>query len=136
MDLLKTIVKGVKNVILSPRRSRVLLEASVMWNKAKKEAEEKRMLDGHRYFVVYDLNQGKLICITYDLYKNRGDSYKYLRLRGRFKSPLRREQLKELCFYYTGSKWGAPSCSGADEAEKMKEWQRYYLRIKLYTKKK
>lgn len=136
MDLLKTIVKGVKNAILSPRRSRVLLEASVMWNKAKEEAEEKRKLDGHRYFVVYDLNQGKLICITYDLYKGRGDSYKYLRLRGRFKSPLKREQLKELCFYYTGSKWGAKPCGGAEEQERMKEWQQYYLRVKLSTKKK
>lgn len=135
MDLLKTIMKVMKNVVLHPKKSRVLLKASVMWNQAKEEAEEKRKLDGHRYFVVYDMMQDKLICITYDAYKGRGDSYKYLRIRGRFKNPLRREQLKQLCFYYTGSKWGSPSCGGADEQERMKEWQQYYLRIKLSTKK-
>lgn len=132
---IKTIATGVKNIIMSPKRSRILLEASVMWTKAKEEAEEMRKRDGHRYFVVYDVSQDKLIPITYDLYRNRGDSYKYLRLRGRFKTPLRREQLKELCFYYTGSKWGSRPCEGNEEQEKMKEWQGYYLRVKLSTKK-
>lgn len=134
-NILTTIAKGVKNILMNPKKSRILLEASKMWMKAKEEAEEMRKRDGHRYFVVYDISQGKLIHITYDLYKNRGDSYKYLRLRGRFKSPIRREQLKELCFYYTGSKWGAKACEGEQEQEKMREWQKYYLKVKLSTKK-
>lgn len=131
----KIVVTGLKNAILQPKKSRLLLEASVMWNKARQEAEEMRKTDGHRYFVVYDRSQEKLICITYDMYRERGDSYKYLRLRGRFKSPLKREELKALCFYHTGSKWGAKACTGDDEQEKMKEWQQYYLRVKLSTKK-
>jgi len=133
--ILSTILKGVKNALMNPRKSRIMLESSKMWVKAKEEAEELRKRDGHRYFVVYDISQDKLISITYDLYKNRGDSYKYLRLRGRFKTPIKREHLKGLCFYYTGSKWGAKACTGAEEAEKMKEWQQYYLKVKLSTNK-
>ena len=87
-DFMKTIVNGVMNAVMNPVKSRKMMKATVMWQKAKEEAEEKRKMDGHRYFVIYDAGQKKLICITYDIYRERGDSYKYLRLRGRFKRPL------------------------------------------------
>ena len=128
-DLMKTIVNGVKNAVMNPVRSRKMMKATVMWQKAKEEAEEKRKMDGHRYFVIYDAGQKKLICITYDIYRERGDSYKYLRLRGRFKRPLKREELKALCFYYTTSQWTTNAISQEEEREKLVEWQKYYMKV-------
>lgn len=128
--IIQTIVNGIKNTILNPRKSKKLMAATVMWQKAKDEAEELRKRDGHRYFVIYDAMQKKLICITYDIYRDRSDSYQYLRQRGRFKRPLSREEMKELCFYYTTSKWTKNGCTEAVQQEKLVEWQRYYLRLK------
>ena len=128
-DFMKTIVNGVKNAVMNPVRSRKMMKATVMWQKAKEEAEEKRKMDGHRYFVIYDAGQKKLICITYDIYRERGDSYKYLRLRGRFKRPLKREELKALCFYYTTSQWTTNAISQEEEREKLVEWQKYYMKV-------
>ena len=126
---MKTIVRGVMNAVMNPVKSRKMMKATVMWQKAKEEAEEKRKMDGHRYFVIYDARQKKLICITYDIYRERGDSYKYLRLRGRFKKPLKREELKALCFYYTTSQWTTKPISQEEEHEKLVEWQKYYLKV-------
>lgn len=126
---MKTIVRGVMNAVMNPVKSRKMMKATVMWQKAKEEAEEKRKMDGHRYFVIYDAVQKKLICITYDIYRERGDSYKYLRLRGRFKKPLKREELKALCFYYTTSQWTTKAISQEEEREKLLEWQKYYLKV-------
>lgn len=128
-DFMKTIVNGVMNAVTNPVKSRKMMKATVMWQKAKEEAEEKRKMDGHRYFVIYDAGQKKLICITYDIYRERGDSYKYLRLRGRFKRPLKREELKALCFYYTTSQWTTKPISQEEEREKLVEWQKYYLKV-------
>lgn len=128
-DFFKTVVNGVKNAVMNPKKSKRMMEATIMWQKAKEEAEEKRKMDGHRFFVIYDAAQKKLICITYDLYRERGDSYLFLRLRGRFKRPLKREELKELCFYYTTSKWTTKPISPEEEKEKLVEWQKYYLKI-------
>ena len=128
-DFMKTIVNGVMNAVMNPVKSRKMMKATVMWQKAKEEAEEKRKMDGHRYFVIYDAGQKKLICITYDIYRERGDSYKYLRLRGRFKKPLKREELKALCFYYTTSQWTTKPISQEEEREKLVEWQKYYLKV-------
>lgn len=128
-DFMKTIVNGVKNAVMNPERSRKMMKATVMWQKAKEEAEEKRKMDGHRYFVIYDAGQKKLICITYDIYRERGDSYQYLRLRGRFKRPLKREELKALCFYYTTSQWTTNAISQEEEREKLVEWQKYYMKV-------
>lgn len=126
---MKTIVRGVMNAVMNPVKSRKMMKATVMWQKAKEEAEEKRKMDGHRYFVIYDAVQKKLISITYDIYRERGDSYKYLRLRGRFKKPLKREELKALCFYYTTSQWTTKAISQEEEQEKLLEWQKYYLKV-------
>jgi hypothetical protein len=128
-EIMKTIVNGVKNAVMNPVRSRKMMKATVMWQKAKEEAEEKRKMDGHRYFVIYDAGQKKLISITYDIYRERGDSYKYLRLRGRFKKPLKREELKALCFYYTTSQWTTKPISQEEEREKLVEWQKYYMKV-------
>ena len=128
-EIMKTIVNGVKNAVMNPVKSRKMMKATVMWQKAKEEAEEKRKMDGHRYFVVYDAGQKKLICITYDMYRERGDSYKYLRLRGRFKKPLKREELKALCFYYTTSQWTTKPISQEEEREKLVEWQKYFMKV-------
>jgi len=127
--IMRTIVNGVKNAVMNPVRSRKMMKATVMWQKAKEEAEEKRKMDGHRYFVIYDAGQKKLISITYDIYRERGDSYKYLRLRGRFKKPLKREELKALCFYYTTSQWTAKPISQEEEREKLVEWQKYFMKV-------
>lgn len=126
---LKTLVEGFVQTVKNAGKMRKMMKASEMWVKAKEEAEEKRQMDGHRYFVIYDAGQKKLICITYDIYKSRGDSYQYLRHRGRFKRPLKREELKALCFYYTTSKWTPKKISEEEEKEKLVEWQKYYLRI-------
>lgn len=128
-EIMKTIVNGVKNAVMNPVRSRKMMKATVMWQKAKEEAEEKRKMDGHRYFVIYDAGQKKLISITYDIYRERGDSYKYLRLRGRFKKPLKREELKALCFYYTTSQWTTKPISQEEEREKLVEWQKYFMKV-------
>ena len=128
-DFMKTIVNGVMNAVMNPVKSRKMMKATVMWQKAKEEAEEKRKMDGHRYFVIYDAGQKKLICITYDIYRERGDSYKYLRLRVLFKRPLKREELKALCFYYTTSQLTTKPISQEEEREKLVEWQKYYLKV-------
>ena len=128
-EFLKTIINGVLNTLKNPLKSKKLMKATVMWQKAKEEAEELRKRDGHRYFVIYDAMQDKLICITYDIYRGRNDSYQYLRQRGRFKKPLRREELKELCFYYTTSQWTSNACNEREQKEKLIEFQQYYLRL-------
>ena len=97
---LKTLIKGFVESVKNAKKSWKMMKASGMWMRAKKEADEKRKADGHRYFVIYDAGQKKLISITYDIYESRGDSYQYLRQRGRFKRPLTRDELKALCFYY------------------------------------
>ena len=92
---------------INPKRFMKLSEISVKYQKAIDEAEEKHKRDGHRYYVIYDPQQKKLISITYDFYKYRTDSYIYLRRRGRFGNPVTRNQLKSACYYYTGSRNGA-----------------------------
>ena len=126
---LKTLIKGFVEFFKNAKKSGKMMKASGMWMRAKKEADEKRKTDGHRYFVIYDAGQKKLISITYDIYESRGDSYQYLRQRGRFKRPLTRDELKALCFYYTTSKWTNKEISEKEEQEKLVEWQKYYLRI-------
>lgn len=128
-EFLRTLANGVKNAVMNPKKSKKMMEATVMWQRAMEEAKEMRSKDGHRYFVIYDAAQEKLISITYDIYRNRGDSYQYLRQRGRFKRPLRREELKELCFYYTTSQWTSNECAGTELKEKLIEWQKYYLKL-------
>ena len=128
---IKKMFVGLKNVILNPKKSVKMWRATVMWKRAVAEADKKRSMDGHRYFVIWDAAQHKLISITYDIYKGRGDSDQYLRARGTFKRPLRREELKELCFYYTGSQWRAKGCSAEVREEKLIEWQKFYLKQKV-----
>lgn len=128
-SVLVTIFKGMKNVILHPMRAKKMYAASSMWKKAVEEAEEKRKQDGHRYFVIWDQRQQKLISITYDIYRSRGDSYQYLRIRGAFRRPLRREELKKYSFYYTSSQWRAKSCTPEEAKEKMILWQQMYMRM-------
>ena len=130
MDLRKLFV-GLKNVVLNPMKSVKLWRATRMWKEAIVEADEKRKLDGHRYFVIWDAMQHKLISITYDIYKGRGDSYQYLRARGAFKSPLKRDELKELCFYYTTSKWRTKPIPQEVLEEKLVEWQKFYLKQRV-----
>ena len=121
------ILKALKNILRKRKSAGVLLKASIMYKKAIDEAESNYQRDGHRYYVIYDPTQKKLIALTYDIYMNRGDSYIYLRRRGRFGNPMKRNELKERCFYYTPSK-NAPSrrCTGDEYNEKLLRWQRYY----------
>ncbi len=121
------ILKALKNLVIKGNRM-PLIKASILLQKAIDEAEKKYKRTGHRYYIVYDPDQKKLIPITYDLYRNHLDSYIYLRRRGRMKNPLTREELKAKCFYYTPSK-NTPDWKrsrGKEYEEKVKIWQRYY----------
>lgn len=100
-------LKQIINAIINPKRFMKLSEVSVKYQKAIDEAESKHKKDGHRYYVIFDPFQKKLISITYDFYKYRTDSYIYLRRRGRFGNPVTRNQLKSACYYYTASRNGA-----------------------------
>lgn len=103
---MKKFISFIKNV-LNPVKATRLARTSVQFQKAIDEAESKFRKDGHRYYVIFDPKAGKLISITYDLYKLRYDSYIYLRRRGRFGNPVSRNDLKRGCYYYTPSKNGA-----------------------------
>lgn len=81
------------------------------YQRAIDEAEKKSARDGHRYYVLWDPTQKKLISLTYDYYNARSDSYAYLRRRGRFKDPLRRDDFRDACYYFTGSRNGAKRMS-------------------------
>lgn len=128
MGKIKLFLKAVKSLV-QKRRIASLWKSSLLLKKAIEEAEEKNKQDGRRYFVIWDPAQQKLISITYDYYKDRWDSYKYLLHRGRFRMRMNRGQLKEMCFYYTKSKNGLPSCQDEERKEKMIEWQNYYHRL-------
>lgn len=128
MGKIKLFLKAIKSLV-QKRRIASLWKSSLLLKKAIEEAEEKNKQDGRRYFVIWDPAQQKLISITYDYYKDRWDSYKYLFHRGRFRMRMNRGQLKEMCFYYTKSKNGSPSCQDEERKEKMIEWQNYYHRL-------
>lgn len=121
------ILKAIRNLFKQKKSAGILLRASVMMQRAIDEAEGLYQKTGHRYYVIYDPAQKKLIPITYDLYLGKSDSYIYLRRRGRFGDPLKREELKQRCFYYTPSK-NVPDrrCIGKEKEEKLLRWQRYY----------
>lgn len=125
-EITKTIWKAVRNLIKKKESGRMLLRASVLYKKAIDEAESQFRKTGHRYYVVYDPTQKKLIPLTYDLYVMKPDSYVYLRRRGRFCRALTRNEFKEKCFYYTPSKNTTRRCIGAERREKLLKWQRYY----------
>lgn len=125
------IIKAIKNLIKNRKRARILLEASIILQKAIDEAERKYRKTGHRYYLVWDPNKRQLVPITYDLYIFKTDSYIYLRRRGKFATPLTRNQLKEKCFYYTASK-NVPhkTCPKDEREKKMLIWQKFYeLRV-------
>lgn len=121
------ILRAIRNLFKQKKSGVALLKASVLLQRAIDEAETMYRKDGHRYHVIYDPMQRKLIPLTYDFYIGKADSYIYLRRRGRFGSPLSRREFKERCFYYTPSK-NVPCrwCSGEEYREKMLRWQRYY----------
>lgn len=125
MGKIKLFFKTVKSLVRK-RRIASLWKSSLLLKRAVEEAEKKSKQDGRRYFVIWDPAQQKLISITYDYYKGRWDSYKYLFRRGRFRARMDRGQLKEMCFYYTKSRNGSPSCPEEERKEKMIEWQNYY----------
>lgn len=129
MKKLETIIKAAGNICRSLGHAAVLWNASVMLGRAIEDAEDKYRKDGHRYFIIWDPAQRSLISITYDAYKGRADSYQYLARRGRFPVRFSRDELKELCFHYTASRNGAPSCSDAEKKEKLLEWQGYCSRL-------
>ena len=77
MGKIKLFLKAIKSLVRK-RRIASLWKSSLLLKKAIEEAEEKNKQDGRRYFVIWDPAQQKLISITYDYYKDRWDSYKYL----------------------------------------------------------
>lgn len=100
MGKIKLFLKAVKSLV-QKRRIASLWKSSLLLKKAIEEAEEKNKQDGRRYFVIWDPAQQKLISITYDYYKDRWDSYKYLLHRGRFRMRMNRGQLKEIIYVFT-----------------------------------
>lgn len=121
------ILEALKTLFFKRNSGKALLKASIMLKQAIDEAEKKYKKNGHRYYVIYDPIQKKLISITYDLYDYRTDSYIYLKRRGRFLKSMSRNEIKEKCFYYTPSK-NVPNkrCEGSDYQERLLKWQRYY----------
>ena len=87
-------LKALRNLFRQRGSANVLLRASILYKKAADEAEENYRKTGHRYFVIYDPAQRKLITLTYDLYRYRPDSYVYLTRRGRFPYSLTRNEFK------------------------------------------
>ena len=100
---------------------------SIRYQRAIDEAERKRSEDGRRYYVLWDPIQRRLISLTYDYYKGRSDSYAYLRRRGRFKDPLRRDDFRDACYYFTGSRNGARSMSDKRKNYNLKRLVRQML---------
>lgn len=128
------ILQAIKNIIKARKRAKVLLQSSIMLQKAIDEADRKYKKKGHRYYVVYDPNKKALVPITYDIYLYRTDSYIYLRRRGQFANPLTREELKQKCFYYTPSKnFPDRSCPPDVREKKMLIWQKFY-ELKVHNK--
>lgn len=124
---MKNKIKQITNKLFNPFRK---IWRTWVWSfryeKAKLEANKKNAQDGRRYFVVWDPMLKRLISLTYDKYKGRTDSYKYLRIRGRFKRPMSREQFKDACYYFTGSKGGARAMS-----KRRQKWNVIRLRDEL-----
>ena len=116
--------------LFSFSKTKKLLEASSMLHNAIEEAERLRLEDGKRRFVFFDPAQRKLITLTYFMRKGYGDSYQYLRRRGRFTKPMKYEEFREKAYYYTGSKNGAPAISQEELKKRTLRWQQDYLHMK------
>jgi hypothetical protein len=127
MKLFKTAYRLVGDMLTRKRQMKYLMAASRMLKEAADEADRKHGYYGWRYYVIWDEAQGKLISLTYENHTHRTDSYWYLRQRGRFLDPLSQADFKELCFYYTPSRW-KPGCDEGSRTKKMLEWQRYYVK--------
>jgi hypothetical protein len=106
-----------------------LWKACRIYEAGIKETEEKHRKDRLRYFMVFDPVQWKMVALTYDRYKGRADSYKYLVQRGRWKNRLSQEQMKELSWYYTPSKWAPLGMDKETQKRKKKVWIRYYFHL-------
>jgi hypothetical protein len=146
----------IKNLItnLSARRNATLLwRASKMYLKAVDEAERLSREDGFRYFVIWDPSRQTLIPITYELHNAegdfdsfrrahphatyrdymcscRGDSYKSLVWRGRFKNRLTYEEFKAASFYYTANRHKPGSNLSGEELDyRKREWMSFYLKV-------
>lgn len=126
---MKKILNLIKT-LFSFSTTRKLLNASAQLQTAIQEAEQARIEDGRRRFVFFDPNQRKLITLTYHAYKGRGDSYQYLRRRGRFTKAMSYQEFKDASYYFTGSKNGATACSQEEQREKALRWQKMYHRMK------
>jgi hypothetical protein len=122
-------IKMFKRLASKLNRTVWLWRACRVYQQGAREAERKHAKDKHRYYCVYDPGQGHLVAITYEMHKGRGDSYKYLVQRGRWKNRLSVEEMKQCCFYYTPSKWTRRRMTPAEAEEKKREFLRYYLKI-------
>lgn len=121
-------IKLIRKKILSVR---LFYQACKVYQQGINDAELAYKRDHYRYYVIWDRVQDKLIPITYDLYKGRGDSYKYLVRRGRFLNRLTRDELKHTCFYFTPSRNSTCRLHGNALAARKEEFFRYYFRLKM-----
>lgn len=111
------------------RESCQLWKACRLYKEGVKEAREKHAKDRRRYYLVWDPAQQRLISLTYDRYEGRGDSYKYLVQRGRWKSRLTPGEMKEASFYYTPSRSKRAWLTEDEAEEKKREWLSFYMRL-------
>jgi hypothetical protein len=121
----------LKDFLMRVRRIRetwMLWKACRLYKEGVREAETKHKKDGYRYFLIYDPTQKRLVALTYERHKNRGDSYKYLVLRGRWKNRLTYEEMKQVSFYYTPSRWSRLPLSSHQKEEKKREFLTYFMR--------
>jgi hypothetical protein len=106
-----------------------LWKACRIYQEGVREADRKHAKDKHRYYMIWDSAQRRMVSLTYDYYDRRSDSYLYMVRRGRWKNRLTREEMKEGCFYYTPSKWTRRAMPPEKRETAKKEWLRYYMRL-------
>lgn len=101
-----------------------------MWKKGVRECEAQYSKIGRpRFYLLYNQSTHKWMVVTYDRRKD-AVSLKQLVSMGklRVKHLPSVQELKNECFYYTRSKWGAKGCETNElKQKKLAQWMNFYL---------
>ncbi len=107
--------------------------AALMWKKGVREAVKMyKEIGAPRVYLLYDRKHGVWAPMTYEPNKKYMPALRTFRRMGKIggvssiRSP---KDMKEACFYYTPSKWGALGCDEDNRVrtEKLAKWMDYYL---------
>lgn len=104
------------------------IRATIMWHRGVRNCiRAYKKIGKPRFYMLYDSNTRSFVSMPYDIRKDAVSVRSLLRM-GKMhvkRRPSVKDMMRE-SFYYTDSKWKAPTCN---PQQKLQEWLAYYLNV-------